>query len=231
MRGREIATGDIHGASASLCLLLSKISPQPTDHIILLGDLIDYGPDSRGVLDQLMALSAKTRVTLILGNHEERFLDCLAAMNQADTDPNPLAGWLTIGGQATLRSFGTTEKDPIPEPYLDWLKQGVNYVETDRFIFLHANYANSYKLDEMPGHILRWEFLSEKQPPHWSGKTIVVGHTTQTSGQALDLGHLVAIDTGAGLPEGWLTAFDTTNGIFHATNEQGEYRTYRRSNC
>lgn len=121
MRGREIATGDIHGASASLALLLLKISPQPTDHIILLGDLIDYGPDSRGVLEQLMALSARTRVTLILGNHEERFLDCLVAMNQADTDPNPLAGWLT--------------------------------------------------------------------------------------------------------------AFDTTNGIFHATNEQGAYRTYRRNNC
>ena len=228
MNGREIAIGDIHGASKSLAALLNAIRPQAMDHIILLGDLIDYGPDTRGVIEQLMALSCKTMVTMILGNHEERCLNCLAAMNLSTSGTNPLEGWLIIGGESTIRSYGGTFERPMHEEHVDWLNGGVNYVETSGFIFLHAGYSNSHKLEEMPGYILRWEFLPEKPQPHWSGKTVVLGHTTQPGGKVLDLGHLVAIDTGSGRPDGWLTAFDTTNEIFYAANERGENRQYKR---
>lgn len=231
MTARLIAIGDIHGASKSLSVLLSAIQPQPADQIIFLGDLIDYGPDSKGVIEQLMALSYKTSVQVILGNHEERCLNCLEAMRLSTGANSPLDGWLRIGGEATIRSYEGTLERPMPSEHVDWLKKSVNYVETARFIFMHAGYSNSHKLDEIPGYILRWEFLPEKPTGHWSGKTVVVGHTTQPDGKALDLGYLVAIDTGSGTPEGWLTAFDTTNGRFHATNEHGAYRTYRRNNC
>jgi serine/threonine protein phosphatase 1 len=62
MSGRTIAIGDIHGRSAALAALLDIILPCSRDTVILLGDYIDRGPDSRGVLDQLISLAVRCRV-------------------------------------------------------------------------------------------------------------------------------------------------------------------------
>jgi serine/threonine protein phosphatase 1 len=70
MRGRLIAIGDIHGCATELAELLGKLAPERDDRLVLLGDLVNRGPDSRGVLD----LAREHRATALLGNHELRLL-------------------------------------------------------------------------------------------------------------------------------------------------------------
>ena len=219
MKTRTIAFGDIHGDSRALKVLLDQINPQPCDHLIFLGDVIDRGLDTKGVIERIIDLSKKTKVSVIIGNHEEKCLEGFAK------EPPELSAWLWMGGQSALDSY---PGEIMPKEHLDFLR-GVNYVETEDFIFLHAYFSNSYKLEDTPTSILRWEFLPENHDAilrHWSAKTVVCGHTT-IGERALDLGHLIAIDTGAGSENGWLTAFDTV-GLFHSANEQGAYRSYAR---
>ena len=66
---RTIAIGDIHGCSIALAILITAIDPKPDDTIIPLGDFVDRGIDSKGVLDQLIALANRCNLIPILGNH------------------------------------------------------------------------------------------------------------------------------------------------------------------
>lgn len=75
--GRVIAIGDIHGCSTALAALLEAVRPVEGDVVIPLGDVIDYRPDSRGVLEQLKALRDRTRLLLLTGNHEEMLFKVL----------------------------------------------------------------------------------------------------------------------------------------------------------
>ena len=77
MAARTIAIGDIHGCSAALATLIDAIAPGGDDTIVALGDYIDRGPDSRGVLERLIALGARSRLVPILGDHEEMLLDAI----------------------------------------------------------------------------------------------------------------------------------------------------------
>ena len=74
MGGRVIAIGDIHGYSAALSTLVAVINPQPSDILILLGDYVDRGPDSRGVLEYLIDLKQRFQVVALMGNHEGMML-------------------------------------------------------------------------------------------------------------------------------------------------------------
>lgn len=222
MSPRTIAFGDVHGDSRSLKVLLDRIVPEKNDRLVFCGDLIDRGLDSKGVIEILIELSSRCEIILIRGNHEEL---CLEAHDQ---DPPDLSKWLSIGGQSTLDSY---ETGIMPKSHLQLLEKSVDFFETDSCIFLHANFNNGYKLEETPSRILRWEFLDvenpERIPKHYSGKTVILGHST-VGDNALDLGHLIALDTGAGMDEGWLTCFDLAENVFHAANEFGVYRSYAR---
>src|SRR3954454_24582472 len=77
MAGRTIALGDIHGCSAALAPLLEAIRPGPEDTLVTLGDYVNRGPDSPGVLDRLLALAGPCRLGPLLGNHEEMLLSAL----------------------------------------------------------------------------------------------------------------------------------------------------------
>ncbi len=78
MRPRTIAIGDIHGCSLALEALLDAIQPRPDDVIVTLGDYVNRGPDSRGVLDRLIELERRCKLVPILGNHDEMLLAALA---------------------------------------------------------------------------------------------------------------------------------------------------------
>jgi serine/threonine protein phosphatase 1 len=69
--GRLIAIGDIHGCATALKTLMEAIDPQPEDTIVVLGDVVDWGPDSRTCVQQLIDLSTRCNFVLIRGNHEE----------------------------------------------------------------------------------------------------------------------------------------------------------------
>src|SRR5262249_47793301 len=77
MAGRTIAIGDIHGCPDALAALLDAVAPGREDTVVTLGDYIDRGPDSRRVLDRLIALAGRCRLVPLLGNHEEALLSAL----------------------------------------------------------------------------------------------------------------------------------------------------------
>jgi serine/threonine protein phosphatase 1 len=221
MRPRTIAIGDVHGCSRALEALLAVIRSRPEDVIVTLGDYINRGPDSRGVLDRLIALERRCNLVPLLGNHDQQLLAALAA------EPGAMFDLLDMGGRATLASYGApgdrvTAADlaRIPAEHVAFLERGRDYYETDTHIFVHAQYDPDLPMEDQPSYILRWESLRDSTPgPHISGKRVIVGHTSQKTGEILDLGHLVCIDTYC-YGGGWLTALDIhTDEVWQADRE------------
>ena len=81
MTAHTIAIGDIHGCSAALDALLDAIRPHPEDVIVTLGDSINRGPDSRGVVERLMDLGRRYRLVPLLGNHEQMLLEARSGLH------------------------------------------------------------------------------------------------------------------------------------------------------
>lgn len=218
MPPRTIAIGDIHGCSRALSTLIDAIDLDADDLLVTLGDYIDRGHDSRGVLDQLIALRDRCRLVPILGNHDQMLLD-------ARDDEGKGRNWLNFGGIATLDSYGGNGwLELIPPEHFAFLESCVDYFETDTHIFVHANYFDSLPMDEQPVLMLRWESLRDFPPsPHHSGKTVIVGHTSQKRGEILNLGYVKCIDTGCYAGR-WLTALDVITGRVWQADEHGRLR-------
>jgi serine/threonine protein phosphatase 1 len=224
MPGRTIAIGDIHGCGDALAALIDAIVPTPDDTIIALGDYIDRGPDSEGVVAQFISLGQTCRLIPLMGNHEEVFLDAL-------NDITKLRKWLESGGAETLRSYGWTPgtgrrllADWIPEAHRDFIAGCLPYYETSTHIFVHAGYVPDLPMSAQPALALRWRVTDPYTTiPHCSGKTAVVGHTVQHTGEILDLAFLVCIDTNC-VRSGWLTALDVHVGHFWQADRAGKLR-------
>src|SRR4051794_35066905 len=82
MTERIIAIGDVHGCSAALAALVRAVDPTAHDTLVFLGDYIDRGPDSRGVLEQMIALAERCTLVSLLGNHEEMLLAALEGQSE-----------------------------------------------------------------------------------------------------------------------------------------------------
>ncbi len=218
MPSRIIAIGDIHGCSRALERLLEAVGPQPDDIFVPLGDLVDRGPDSRGVIDRILELERSCTVVPILGNHEEM-------MRMVLTQHAGPSDWLRYGGVATLESYGFDgDLGVIPDAHRDFLDRCLDYYESDRHFFVHGNYLNDVPLPELDPEVLRWRSLVVWVPgPHQNGKIAVVGHTPEKSGEILDLGYLKCIDTYC-FGGKWLTALDVTTGQLWQANQHGELR-------
>ncbi|MGE0607348.1 MAG: metallophosphoesterase family protein [Pirellulales bacterium] len=219
MASRTIAIGDIHGCDAAFQAVLAAIDLRRSDTLVMLGDYIDRGPNSRGVIDRLLGLASRCHLVALMGNHEEMLLDNLEHPDEPDA-------WLIYGGRATLQSYGPDAGlADIPAEHVEFLRNCQNYFETDTHFFVHANYDSDTPLDAQQLYALRWVSLKHSIPgPHISGKTAVVGHTSQKSGEILDLGHLKCIDTYC-FGGRWLTALDVESGQTWQASAQGELRT------
>ncbi len=218
MPGRTIAIGDVHGCAEALAAILRAIEPQFDDVVVTLGDYVDRGPDTRGVIDQLISLADRCELVPLMGNHEEMMLDALDDPSRENLDR-----WFTCGGREALASYGETVDD-IPGIHEALLRRLQLYHETDDFIFVHANYYWEMKLEDHPVYRLLWAPLDMDVPrPHESGKTVIIGHTPQTSGDVLDLGHVVCIDTGCSMG-GRLTAYDVRSGATWQADHLGNLR-------
>jgi serine/threonine protein phosphatase 1 len=227
--GRTIAIGDIHGCSTALTYLIHFIEPNENDTIVVLGDFIDRGPNSCSVLIQLKTWSKKHgQLIPILGDHEEMFLE-------ARKSKAAIRKWLTCGGTETLRSFGwkpgckvRSLNDWVSPSHFDFLSQCRSYYETPTHIFMHAGYVPELPMDQQPELALRWKVTNRQTAlPHFSGKTAIVGHTPQLSGDVLDLGFVVGIDTNC-VRGGWLTALDTQSCQIWQVDREGRLRTEKR---
>jgi len=219
---RTLAIGDIHGCSAALLALESFASIQPDDLVVALGDYVDRGPDSHGVLDWLIARHRRGGLVAVCGNHELMML-------QARDDDDALAYWLRVGGDATLASYSPFDDAgrlaDVPDSHWAFLENDlVPYHETDTHFFVHAGAYPDLPLAEQPDSMLYWESWNDPAP-HESGKVLVCGHTPQTSGVPLNIGHAVCLDTFAYGKGGWLTCLDVASGRYWQANRHGRTRT------
>ena len=208
--------------------------------MILLGDLVDRGPDSWGVVERAIRLENECSLICLKGNHEEMLLDSIK-------DPDSLRLWLGFGGDATLESFrlGRSGLPPLTNadvpyrkwllkldearkelrriwvPHLAFLRACPSYYETRTHLFVHANCRPDVSPADESEQILHWEVVDPRwAKPHKSGKIMVVGHTAQKDGKILNLGHLVCIDTYCH-GGGWLTALDVESGQYWQANLDG----------
>jgi serine/threonine protein phosphatase 1 len=219
MTGRLIAIGDIHGCRVALESIWAAIQPQPEDIIVALGDFVDRGPDSKGVIECLINYRQQCQLIAIQGNHEEMMLDVIK-------EKQPPQRWLQFGGVDCLDSYGFIgDLKVIPASHHEFFNSMVNYYESNDHIFIHANYDANLPLDKQDIFHLRWLKLTESTPgPHISGKRVIVGHTHDRGGQIFDGGHIVCIDTFC-YGGGWLTAMDVHSGKIWQANRQGKVRT------
>ena len=212
MTGRTFAIGDIHGCDRALEGVLQQIKPDLDDHIILLGDIIDRGPNAAHCVEILMNLYNRCRLTLVAGNHEEMMFEALETGLKGSR-------WLMYGGDVALASYGG-KPEKIPPMHLRYLSSGLDSFETENDIFVHANLDPDLDLNQQTIEILRWQHLTGEEQPHKSGKRVICGHTPQQTGVPLVFDGWVCIDTYAygGM---FLTALNVdTNEIFQA-NQQG----------
>lgn len=216
MTGRTIAIGDIHGCAQALAALLDEIAPSSEDVVVPLGDYVDRGPDSRGVVALLIDLVQRCQVVPLLGNHE-------AMLIESHDSPDCLEFWLRCGGRETLASYGGSLAH-IPPMHLAFFQGCRRFFETDSHFMVHANYDPLLPLDQQPDRLLLWEHVIYTLPPrHASGKTAIVGHTPQSSGEILDLPHLIGIDTYC-VGGGWLTAYEINTGQTWQADRKGRMR-------
>lgn len=214
--GRTLAIGDIHGCATALKNLLTAIELTSHDTLVILGDAIDRGPDSRDVLDQLLAVRQSCQLVTILGNHEQMLLDVIDGKM-------PLQDWLIHGGAETLDSYGPgAALTEMPLEHVDFLRTWGDYHKTTGHFFAHGNYVSKKKLSKQPWEEMRWRSLRFSMPsPHTSGKVAVLGHTANKQGKIINRGHLVCIDTYCH-GGGWLTALEPATGKVWQANEVGE---------
>lgn len=205
---RFYAVGDVHGCLRQfdrlLDLIADDLSERPvTTHLIMLGDLIDRGPDSCGVMKRLVEGPLPTdSVHLILGNHEESFLACY------DGDQASEAPWLQRGGLETLASYGLDKEAVfsrsfnlmealhavVPPSHVEFMRQGHNYLKTGNYVFAHAGIRPGTSLKNQTVRDLRWirsSFLDDKRD---HGFVVVHGHTIVPGAQILP--NRIAVDTG-----------------------------------
>jgi len=143
------------------------------DVLVLLGDYIDRGPDSPGVLDYLLALLATGyTVRPLMGNHEEMLL-------RAATDPFMRNLWLGNGGDLTLRQFGVDSSAKIPRHYLDFLAGLPRILTTADYVFVHAglDFQADDPLQETSEDFMLWERSWRARPEKIGGRALVCGHT------------------------------------------------------
>jgi serine/threonine protein phosphatase 1 len=183
--------------------------------VIALGDYVDRGPDSRGVIDFLIALSVRCKLITLRGNHEIMML-------RAQDDRSALVEWTASGGDRTLNSYAATSFSDIPETHWDFLNATLPFYETERDFFVHANALPDMPLEDQPDYMLYWEFIGDP-PPHESGKRMICGHTSQKSGDPLNFGHAVCIDTYAH-GGGWLTCLETKSDLYWQASQRGVVR-------
>lgn len=173
----RFAISDIHGCARTFEALLGQIAFSPEDELFLLGDYIDRGPDSKGVIDLILKLKEEGyRLHCLRGNHEDLLLNARGGL----TDDQLL--WLQNGGEATMDSFGlppAASPHLLPQSYLDFLDNLDWYFETEGYILVHAglDFRASQPLQARQAMIWIRDWYEQIDRDWLQGRAIVHGHT------------------------------------------------------
>ncbi|MVN75901.1 serine/threonine protein phosphatase [Hymenobacter sp. HMF4947] len=170
---RRFAATDLHGCLRTFRYLVEeKLRLQPTDTLYLLGDYVNKGPDSGGMLDYLLYLQAAGyQVYCLRGNHEQELLDAAHGHHEKM--------WLTAAErEMTLTSFGISAVADLPAKYLTWLAALPYELELPGFVLVHAGYNFA-----LPPAAMRRDYytmLNTKSfvfdPSRLAGKRLLHGH-------------------------------------------------------
>jgi serine/threonine protein phosphatase 1 len=215
---RVYAIGDIHGRRDCLDRLLlaidddEKSRPPADTTVVFLGDLVDRGSDSKGVIERVMQVSKARRCILLMGNHEEILIRAWEGDRQATSLLH------RVGGRETLMSYGITEHEydagdiddlttlvgeRVPVAHISFLRGFIDQWQRGDYLFVHAGIRPGLPLEEQNSSDLRWirrEFLEDDRD---HGAMIVHGHSIT---EDVDVQHnRIGIDTGA-FASGKLTA-------------------------
>ncbi|MGC4117433.1 MAG: metallophosphoesterase family protein [Myxococcales bacterium] len=253
MSKRTIAIGDIHGDLAALERVLSLLPPlEPTDTLVFLGDYVDRGPDSAGVVELVrhgLAQRTPAKIVALRGNHEDAWLRVVTKGGWPEFTTPPGNGCL-----ACYRSFAKSEREGeiadeeflsilegkfLPKDVVEWFSQLPFWYEDSHAIYVHAGlpcvgprFLHPVMVKDPA--ILLWNrdkrFFTE-----YKGKRVVCGHTvTTTLPQELSLytpecdndlfqgEHVLAIDTGAGKKDGFLTAVELPGITVYESRAKGK---------
>lgn len=198
---RLYAIGDVHGCVGRLAALHAAIAadaaarPAARATLVHLGDYVDRGPDSAGVLDLLLGPPPLAEAVHLLGNHEAMLLDaCDPAAH-----PGAVPYWLANGGEATLASYGASPADPpwevVPPEHLSLLRRCPWHFAAGDYLFVHAGIRPGVPLDRQDPFDLLW--IREPFLDHAGDLPAIVvhGHTPAAAPEVL--AHRIGIDTGA----------------------------------
>lgn len=216
---RIYAIGDIHGRLDLLREILDLIDQDDAARgaantsLIFLGDVVDRGPDSRGVIEKLIELSRGKRTAIFIkGNHDEIFV------RTCQGDKRAAGLFDRVGGRETLLSYGVSEKDydesdlagltklalgNVPADHLAFLESFQDYHVVGDYLFVHAGVKPGVPIEEQKGSDLRWvrgEFLCHRGS---HGRMVVHGHNI--TDEVDEQGNRIGLDTG-GFATGRLTA-------------------------
>lgn len=175
---------DIHGCVRTLSTLIEKqIVPNKNDHLIFLGDYIDRGPDSKGVIDYIMDLQKNDyNVSALMGNHEDY---CIKAYEE-DKKQKGFLGfrskskvqkvWEMHGGIQTMESFDADSPRDIPVEYIDWMRKLDYFIEVDDYIIVHAglNFKNDDPFSDK--HSMIWIRDFKVDQSKIGGRKVIHGH-------------------------------------------------------
>ncbi len=208
---RIYAIGDVHGRLDRLNDLLDQIATDDDGRgparttLVFLGDFVDRGPDSRGVVDRLLAIAGSgADCVFLMGNHEEVLL------RARDGDRGALSLFDQIGGRDTLLSYGVDARTydhctladlqeligaSVPTAHLDFLRELRSHYVSGDYMFVHAGIRPGVELEEQKPVEMRWirdEFLRHKGD---FGRVVVHGHTISNDIEIRD--NRIGIDVGA----------------------------------
>ncbi len=208
---KTYAIGDIHGCAPELETLLSRLEISAETLVIFLGDYIDRGFDSRGVIDLIIDLRKRCEVVALMGNHESMLLDFLEHPESVG------AGFFILnGGSSTLDNYaGVGGSFEIPQTHIEFLKGLRLFYETPTHFFVHAGVPPEKKLRDLDPIIdretllwIRGPFLTNKES--WD-KVIVHGHSPCETPEKWP--NRINVDTGCVFGRS-LTAYDVNEDCF-----------------
>jgi len=206
---------DVHGCFLTLQTLVEDlIVLRDDDTFIFLGDLIDRGPSSRGVIDFILKLGeGGIKTTVIKGNHED-YMAKVYRGEEAKSGLRKLFGlksetykeWLLYGGEKTMKSFGATNVLEIPVKYIEWIESLDLYTEFKNFLIVHAGF--NFNNDDIfkDTQSMMWVRDFKIDPAKLGNRKIIHGHVPVTLDfifQSInsDSFRFIDLDNGVYMPE------------------------------
>jgi len=194
--GRSFVIGDVHGCLDEVDRLLDRLAPQSSDTVCFLGDYVDRGPASRGVIERLIRLRDEgPQCVFLKGNHEDMLLSfCGEGGRHGEA-------FLWNGGSTTLASYdlegcsGPEVAERLPPSHHEFLRNLRTHAHVAGFLCVHAGIRPTRPLDAQTEEDLLWireDFLTH---PHPFPYTVLFGHTPHRD-VLIDLPYKIGLDTG-----------------------------------